>query len=90
MPAHCPPIRARLPARLSLTVLLLGGLAACGGGGSGGAAHDHMGLHCQTSRCLCVEDGLLAFGMADKREPEWRLSGEPFCPGGYHLETAGD
>ncbi|MBB4312247.1 hypothetical protein [Roseospira marina] len=49
-----------------------------------------MELFCQTHGCVCAEDSLVPFATADKREPNWRVSGEPYCPQGFHLDTADD
>lgn len=93
MPVLTFPSRQRTAARLRfvLPMALTSGLAACGSDGqTGGAIHTHMELYCQTAHCVCVEDSLMPFAIADKREPDWRLTGEPFCPDGFHLETADD
>ncbi|MBB4287215.1 hypothetical protein [Roseospira goensis] len=78
--------------RLAAVLLALAPLAACGSGGPGAEMDDatHLTLYCQTHRCVCVEDGFLPFGAADKREPEWSLTGEPSCLDGYTLDTVTD
>ncbi|SDE41439.1 hypothetical protein [Rhodospira trueperi] len=74
-----------IPPRFHASAIVLAG-AALTGCGSGGDEAERLSLYCQTTQCHCIEDTVIPFGAAAKREPAWSLSGEPSCPDGFRLE----
>jgi hypothetical protein len=70
----------------SAIVLAGAALTGCGSGATDRDEAERLSLYCQTTRCHCIEDTVIPFGGAAKREPAWSLSGSPSCPDGFRLE----
>jgi len=82
-----------MPRRRLIPVLLAAAgplLAACStdvvdGDGQTLTRQQHLELYCETKPCECVDAEAVLFSLQDPVDPEWRTTGEPYCPAGYKL-----